>query len=368
MIHASRRSFLKLGLAAGAVTAIPFGLRAGETARYAPAASGWRRFELSTTITPPAGKGVTRIWLPLPDLDTEWQRTVENRWTGNARNPAIVTDPATGTRLLAAEFDTAEAAPSLTLVSTVETRNRTTDWTARTPGAEDRAVLDAALAPNSLKPLDGIVRETAQRITAGATTDVEKVRALYDWIVATCHREPTVAGCGTGDIAAVLTAAGYGGKCADLNGLFVGLARASGVPARDIYGVRVAASEFGYKQLGGNPEKLSGAQHCRAEVWLEDYGWVAMDPADVLKVMRQEREDWIKDRADPLIAPVDAALFGNWEGNWVGYNTANDLTLPGADAGQPLPFLMYPQGVNGAGRFDELDPAGFAYTITSREV
>ena len=30
------------------------------------------------------------------------------------------------------------------------------------------------------------------------------------------------------------------GKCADLNALYVGLCRAVGVPARDVYGVRVA--------------------------------------------------------------------------------------------------------------------------------
>lgn len=375
MTHASRRSLLKLGVAAGLAAAVPFRLRAEAPPRYAPVASGWRRFELSTTVTPPAGQGATRVWLPLPDLDTDWQRTVGSHWSGTATRAAVVPDRATGTRLLAVEFDAGEfdggaRPPRLTLVSTVETRNRTIDWSADRPARapEDPAVLRAALAPSRLKPLDGVVRETAQRITAGAASDVEKARAIYDWIVATCHREPSVAGCGTGDIAAFLTAAAYGGKCADLNGLFVGLARASGVPARDIYGVRVAPSAFGYRQLGGDPEKLSGAQHCRAEVWLDAYGWVAMDPADVLKVMRQERPDWIKDRTDPLIAPVDAALFGNWEGNWIGFNTASDLRLPGAGADRRLPFLMYPQGENAAGRFDELAADTFAYTITAREV
>lgn len=364
MTDQDRRSVLRLGLAAGIGAALPLRAFADGPATFAPGASDWRTFELSTTVIPPAGRGATDIWLPVADLDTDWQRSRGTRWVGNARTTAIVTDPATGTRMLRAEFDAGEAAPRLTLIDTVETRNRVADWTA-TGATEDPAVLKAALAPSAQKPLDGVVAETAARITAGATTDVEKVRAIYDWIVATCHREPTVAGCGTGDIVAVLDS-GYAGKCADLNGLFVGLARASGVPARDVYGVRVAPSAFGYKQLGGNPAKLSGAQHCRAEVWLEGPGWVAMDPADVLKVMRQERPDWIRDRADPLIAPVDAALFGSWEGNWVGYNTATDVALPGA--GRIIPFLMYPQGEGDAGTFDELAADTFAYTITAREV
>lgn len=365
MKEPSRRSFLKLGVAAGIGAALPLRVFADGPSGFAPAVSGWRTFELVTTVNPVPGVGATEIWLPVAGLDTTWQQSRGTRWTGNARTAAIVTDPATGTRMLHAEFDAGEAAPSLTLIDTVATRNRVTDWSARTAPTEDPAVLKAALAPSSMKPLDGVVAETAARITAGAATDVEKVRAIYDWIVATCHREPTVAGCGTGDIVAVLDSS-HAGKCADLNGLFVGLARASGVPARDIYGVRVAPSAFGYKQLGGNPAKLSGAQHCRAEVWLDGLGWVAMDPADVLKVMRQERADWITDRADPLVAPVDAALFGSWEGNWVGYGTAADVTLPGA--GRTLPFLMYPQGRNDAGAFDELAADRFAYTITAREI
>ncbi|TPE47469.1 transglutaminase-like domain-containing protein [Amaricoccus solimangrovi] len=367
MTYSSRRGFLKLGLLAGVASALPGILRAEGARVYAPARTAWRTFELRTTIVPPAGQGATQVWLPLPDLATDWQRTRDDRWSGNAMKTEIVTDPASGARMLRASFAADEAAPTLTLISTVETRDRVIDWSANTPAQEDPAVLRAALAPSRMKPLDGVVLKTARSITAGATTDVEKVRAIYDWIVATCHREPSVPGCGPGDIAAVLTQTGYAGKCADLNGLFVGLARASGVPARDVYGVRVAPSAFDYKQLGGTPEKLSGAQHCRAEVWLEDYGWVAMDPADVLKVMRQEREDWIKDRENPLIAPVDAALFGNWEGNWIAYNTASDVILPGSSAG-PLPFLMYPQGENRAGRFDELAADTFSYKITAEEV
>jgi len=36
-----------------------------------------------------------------------------------------------------------------------------------------------------------------------------------------------------------------GGKCADLNALYVGLARAAGLPARDVYGIRIAKSDLG---------------------------------------------------------------------------------------------------------------------------
>ena len=97
----------------------------------------------------------------------------------------------------------------------------------------------------------------------------------------------------------MLETGNLGGKCADLNALFVGLCRAAGLPARDVYGIRLAPSAFGYKELSGNSASLKGAQHCRAEVYLQAYGWVAMDPADVAKVMRLETAEWIKKPTTP---------------------------------------------------------------------
>jgi transglutaminase-like putative cysteine protease len=76
-------------------------------------------------------------------------------------------------------------------------------------------------------------------------------------------------GCGEGDIQSMLVTGNMGGKCADINALFVGLCRAVGIPARDVYGLRVAPSAFGYKELSANPSKLQSAQHCRAEVYVQ---------------------------------------------------------------------------------------------------
>jgi transglutaminase-like putative cysteine protease len=254
----------------------------------------------------------------------------------------------------------------VTLTSQVETRNRAVDWQARAAAPADADDLRRWLEPTGLIPVDGIVRKVATQVTEGARSDREKVQRIYDWIIVSTYREPKVRGCGTGDIKAMLETGNLGGKCADINGLFVGLCRSAGVPARDIYGVRLVPSAFGYKELGGNPAKLQGAQHCRSEVWLRGHGWVAMDPADVDKVMRQETPEWIKDAGNPLVAPVRKALFGHWEGNWMAYNTASDVALPGAK--QPrLGFLMYPQAETAAGPIDSLDADAFAYTITARE-
>jgi Transglutaminase-like enzymes, putative cysteine proteases len=130
------------------------------------------------------------------------------------------------------------------------------------------------------------------------------------------------------------------GKCADLNALYVGLARSVGLPARDVYGIRVADSRFGYKSLGKSGD-ISKAQHCRAEVWLSGFGWVPVDPADVRKVVLEEKPGLTLQ--DELVVQVREKLFGAWEMNWLGYNFAHDVVLPSA-RGPKIPFLMYPQG------------------------
>ncbi|RCW80469.1 transglutaminase-like domain-containing protein [Paracoccus lutimaris] len=367
MLTPPRRSFLKLAMAAGLVPAMGSlarpALAAAEARAFAPQPGDWQGYETVTRVTLPAGQGPAQVWLPVPSLDTDYQRSLGDTVAGNASHAEIITDPASGAKYLQASFD-GSAAPELALTSRFQTRNRTIDWSKPGNATEDTAVLQAALRPSGNKPLDGIVAETAAKITAGANSDLEKVRAIYAWIVANCHRNLDTAGCGTGD--AVATLASAGGKCADLNGLFVALSRASGVPARDVFGIRVAPSAFGFKQLGAKNEVITGAQHCRAEVWIASHGWVAMDPADVLKVMRAESDAWIKDPNDPLVTQVNAALFGNWEGNWVGYNSAEDLALAGSD--RRLPFLMYPQATVNGQALDELDAKTFGYEITAQAI
>ena len=52
-------------------------------------------------------------------------------------------------------------------------------------------------------------------------------------------RDPKMRGCGVGDIRAMLESGNLSGKCADLDALYVGLARSVAIPSRDVHGVRV---------------------------------------------------------------------------------------------------------------------------------
>jgi transglutaminase-like putative cysteine protease len=264
-----------------------------------------------------------------------------------------------------AEWLAAEKAPALEIVSRFSTRDRFVDVTKPPVGTakEDPAVLRKYLEATKLIPTDGIVLDTSMTIIKGQNGEVAKARAIYEWIVDNTFRDPKVKGCGLGDVKTMLETRYLGGKCADLNALYVGLARAAGLPARDVYGARCADSAE-FKSLGKSGD-ISKAQHCRAEVFLTGYGWVPVDPADVRKVVLEEKAGGIA-ITDPQALKARGKLFGAWEMNWMAYNYAHDLKLPNS-TGKPVPFLMYPQAEAGDERKDSLDPATFKYTIVSRE-
>ena len=329
--------------------------------------AGWRRFEVKTRVEILKSSGATRVWLPAPlSSGTPYQRTLSNRFRTEGGTARIVERRADGLRVIAAEFP-AGVKPVLTLTSRVATRNHTIDLSARHRGAESRnpAGLDYFRRATKLLPIDGIVKQTADEITRGVTTDIGRARAIYDWIIDRTFRDPKVRGCGRGDIRFMLESNDLRGKCADLNALYVGLARAAGLPARDVYGIRIAESKLGYKSLGVSPENITKAQHCRAEVYISGYGWVPVDPADVLKVVLEEPPG-NRPLNDELVRKARAQLFGSWEMNWMAFNFGHDVALPGS-TGAPLGFFMYPEAETANSRLDSLDPDSFRYQITSWE-
>jgi len=327
----------------------------------------WRTFELTTSVQVLNSSGTTRIWLPAALVNpTPFQKTLANECKAEGGTAKMVESSTDTLGIIAAEFP-AGVHPILTVTSRIATKNYAVDLSAAGNAPKgDQADLEHFLRPTKLLPTDGIVKTTATEITKAAKTDVEKARAIYEWIVANTFRNPKTRGCGVGDIRYMLETKDLGGKCADLNALFVGLARAVGLPARDVYGIRVAKSDLGYRSLGPSTEIVTKAQHCRAEVYLGGYGWVPVDPADVRKVVLEEPPG-NRTLDDEMVKKARVRLFGSWEMNWIAYNFAHDVTLPGSN-GAPIGFLMYPQAETADGRLDSLDPDGFKYEIKSREI
>jgi transglutaminase-like putative cysteine protease len=130
------------------------------------------------------------------------------------------------------------------------------------------------LASTRLGPIDGEVKKLADSITSGKKGVLDKAKAIYDWTVENTYRNPDTRGCGLGDVYRLLQEPG--GKCTDISSIYVALARAAGVPSREVFGIRMGKK---------NIQDISTWQHCWAEFYLPGYGWVPVDPADVRKMM-----------------------------------------------------------------------------------
>ncbi len=340
-----RREFLKRGLTVSA------GIALGGLPKFTGFANAneakWRTFEVTTRLEVTEPVGAVRAWVPVPLMtNTDYFKREPDSWSGNYKTVRAV---------------------QVELKSRFTTQDRWVDLSQKAPSIkENKAALDYFRKPSKYIRTDGIVATTAKGIVLGLKNDADKARAIYEWIVDNTFRDPKVKGCGIGDITTMLESGYLGGKCADLNALYVGLARAAGLPARDVYGIRVANSAE-FKSLG-RADDITGAQHCRAEVFLTGYGWVPVDPADVRKVVLEENlpgEQLPID--DPKVKKARAKLFGAWEMNWLPYNYSHDVKLP-QSRGAEIAFLMYPQGETANGRKDSLDPKNFTYMIKSKEV
>lgn len=359
-----RRNFLQSISAISASLALP---GASQLLAEAAAPSGWRTFEVTTRIEVLKPSGTTRVWAPgALTVKTPFQRTLSNKFQAEGATVHTLQRKEDGLEIIAAQFPDG-IRPVLTITSHVETKDYTVDLSRPGKGPKaSRAELEYFTRSTNLLPTDGIVKERSTEITKGATTDVGKARAIYEWIVENTARNPQTRGCGLGDIRFMLESKDLTGKCADLNALYVGLARSAGLPARDVYGIRTAKSQLGYKSLGASSENVTKAQHCRAEVYLSRHGWVPVDPADVRKVALEEPPG-NRPLDDDVVKRARARLFGSWEMNWMAFNFAQDVALPGSN-GKPVPFLMYPQAETANGRVDSLDPNSFKYEITSHEI
>ena len=320
----------------------------------------WRTYEIVTTINLKSA-GLNRLWLPLPlNQDMLFQRTLGHSWEGNPATSSMRRLPDGDLEVFHCEWRDGNTG-KLQIKTTVTTADRHFDVTKRTVAPEREDILRHNLQASQLIPNEGLAFQLGERILGRIKDPVAQAKAIYDWVVDNTVYDPSLIGCGSGDVRKQLVSGQYGGRSADINGLFVSICRSVGIPARCIYGLRVGPSRL-FRSLGLTSDDATTAQHVRAEFYVPGYGWIPVDPSDVRRAIVLEV---LSDR-DSKLSALKRVLFGVWEMNWIAFNVGSDVTLPGKN--DPLPFLLLPQLETPQGRLDGSNPAAIQYAIKARQV
>jgi transglutaminase-like putative cysteine protease len=294
---------------------------------------------------------IVRLWVPYPVTDRD-QTIGDIQISGDFAASGVYTEAVNGTPALYAEWPKGAVSRKLTFSFTVERREIVRGDLPAVETAWNPAEYTGSLAPTSLGPIDGAVRELAMSIVKGKSSNLEKSKAIYDWTVENMYRDPETRGCGKGDVCVLLQKPG--GKCTDISSVFIALCRAAGVPAREIFGLR----------LGKTPEQdITTWQHCWAEFYVPGAGWVPTDPADVRKAMLvnnlEPGSDRVGELRDYFWGGIDAYRFK--------IATGRDLALNPPQAGPPLNTFGYPYAEAGGRPLDFYAPQSFTYSIIYRE-
>jgi peroxiredoxin len=269
------------------------------------------------------GSKYLRLWIPYPVSDA--YQTIENVSVhGNFDQQGVYRDPQDGNTMLFVRWlqfqGTAEA------VLEFEVKRRAFRAPEFGPVRDVVPVevqryleVDAADAAG-VAPVATAIR--AQHLTIRA-----RARAIYDYVVDHFERDPNVVGCGTGDVPAFLEA--RKGKCADFSSLYVSMARAAGVPCREVYGIRIGDADQG---------DITEGYHCWAEFYEPSVGWVPADPSDVRKYAL--KRGLALDHPD--VVGKREYYFGNLEPSRVALGGGKHLALAPRQQLGALPYFMCP--------------------------
>jgi len=176
------------------------------------------------------------------------------------------------------------------------------------------------LEPDKLVPLSGTIAELAKEHTAGDTTQIQKARHIYEYVVSTMRYDKTGEGWGRGD--AIWACTSKRGNCTDFHSLFIGMMRSSGIPAR---------FEMGFSLPEGKTEGDIAGYHCWAEFYLSGVGWVPVDASEAWK--NPAKHDY---------------FFGAHDVNRVFFTYGRDIRLSPEQKGDPLNYFIYPYAeING---------------------
>jgi len=366
-----RRDFIKGTAAAAALSFLP--LAAKESA-ITDDKKNTRRFKVvfDFSLQNPDGEGAfpAKLWNPLP-YKAPWQNVRVLHFSGSYDHWNCNDDNTYDANILYVRWNKGTAPKTLKLKMEIETHDRTIPLSViEKASAKDLPVpvsVRKFMDPTDHIPATEKLKAKAAELTKGTSDRFEKVKRIYDWVTEVTFRDPKVIGCGVGNAGKMMESGYFGGKCTDVSSLFVALLRVAGIPAREVFGIRLGHSHFS-KALGKSDEKgfanITTWQHCRCEYYIPGAGWIPADPADITKLELVEKRTY----NDPRVQELKERYLHSWEMNWVGFNWGRDFILSPKPEQYPLNMLGYPYAEVEDEVLNYYLPEHFSYHITSQEI
>ena len=199
------------------------------------------------------------------------------------------------------------------------------------------ASMSRLIAPDSLIPKDGKIKELAVEVTGSQSGAVEKAKAAYDYLFTNMRYDKTGSGWGRGD--AVWACDAKRGNCTDFHSPFIGILRVDGIPAR---------FDIGFPLPENKDNGDIAGYHCWAEFYAPKTGWVPVDISEAWKA--KQKEDY---------------FFGSVDANRVQFSTGRDVALSPKQDGPALNYFVYPYVEVDGKPYDKLDKQ-FSFEEVSR--
>lgn len=272
---------------------------------------------LSVTHVPalPPGTRQLKIWVPLPY--EEHSQLISNLQVLTPLSYKIEREKEYNDRFvyLVVNADDARERFDIRVTFHVQRFEHRVSLTPSNKAAGEPVVSTARfLQPDHLVPLDGVINELSIQHTAGAATPLEKARQIYDYVIATMHYDHDGTGWGRGD--AVWACGAKHGNCTDFHSVFIGMARAAGIPAR---------FEIGFPLPTNAREGAISGYHCWTQFYIQGIGWIPIDASEAWR--NPAKRDY---------------FFGATDQNRVMFSLGRDIRLKPAQKSEPLNYFVYP--------------------------
>lgn len=324
-----RHASLVLGGVAVAASAF-LGLRAASSESHAEVPSRTFAFTYWAKIPAPAeGSKRLEAWMPLPIEDSLQKVSDLKIDTGGAPH-TVETETAYGNRMLHVVVENPKAETSISWSAKIQ---RFAD-TGQGKGPNNPLFLKA----DRMIPVDGLAARLAGELGADRKDKPvgDRARAIYDHVLTTMKYSKDGDGWGKGDFQRACDVGA--GNCTDFHAKFMGIARASGIPARFTMGISIPADAKG----AGN------GYHCWAH-YLDGERWVPVDISEAQKLLGKDdaKAQW---------------FYSHLDADRIALTVGRDVNLAPKQQGAMLYHFVFPY-VEVDGKAVDLpkDKRGFTY-------